>query len=110
LLLTTDGNFDTSFSGKDLLRTTLRAGNAGGSAFASSLPVSASLDARNQTSVTPGAALEAFPQAPTVLCRGTGPNVGPVAQGYTTDGILNLFGDAGSPLTDNLALAVGAGM
>jgi len=65
--------FDTSFSGKDLLRTTLRAGNAGGSAFASSLPFGVGLDARSQISVTPGTALEAFFQAPTVPGRDRAP-------------------------------------
>ena len=65
--------FDTSFSGKDLLRTTLRAGNAGGSAFASTLPASVGVDARSQFSVTPSTALEAFFQAPTVPGLDSGP-------------------------------------
>jgi len=65
--------FDTSFSGKDLLRTTLRAGNAGGSAFASSMPFGVGLDVRSQISVTPGTALEAFFQAPTVPGRDSAP-------------------------------------
>jgi len=91
--------FDTSFSGKDLLRTTLRAGNAGGSAFASSLPWGVGLGPGSQLSVTPGTALEAFFQAPTV------PGGGATAANNIV-GINRLFYQF--PLGANVTATVGA--
>jgi len=93
--------FDTSFSGKDLLRTTLRAGNAGGSAFASTLPASVGVDARSQFSVTPSTALEAFFQAPTV----PGLDSGPTAANNIV-GINRLFYQF--PLGGNVTVTFGA--
>jgi len=123
--------FDTSFTGKDLLRTTLRSGNAGSSAFGIG------------NSVTTMTAMEAFFQDPNF-----GPNapanaannvVGinrlfyqfPIGSNFTAtfgarvrqddmlamwpsvypaDSVLDLFTYAGSPITYALALGGGAGL
>jgi hypothetical protein len=109
-------NFDTSFTGKDLLRTTLRAGNADSSAFGFNNGVSTST------------ALEAFFQDPTIGVGGSADNIVginrlfyqfPVGSNFTAtfgarvrqddmlamwpsvypaDSILDLFTYAGSPV------------
>jgi hypothetical protein len=122
--------FDTSFTGKDLLRTTLRAGNADSSAFGFG------------NAVTTNTALEAFFQDP-VLNGGAGNSadniVGinrlfyqfPIGSNFTAtfgarvrqddmlamwpsvypaDSILDLFTYAGSPVTYALNLGAGAGI
>ena len=119
-------NFDTSFTGKDLLRTTLRAGNAGQSAFGTN-------------GVTGNTSLEAFFQDPTIAGASVDNIVGinrlfyqfPVGSNFTAtfgarvrqddmlamwpsvypaDSILDLFTYAGSPSTYALNLGAGAGL
>ena len=119
-------NLDTSFTGKDLLRTTLRAGTANGSAFYAG---------RFGGSVTPGTALETFFQEETANNNTVGINRlfyqfpigseftatfgGRVRQDdmlamwpsvYPADTVLDFFTYAGSPSTYNLALGAGAGL
>jgi hypothetical protein len=123
-------NFDTSFTGKDLLRTTLRAGNADSSAFGFNNGVSTST------------ALEAFFQDPVIGAGGGGSAdniVGinrlfyqfPIGSNFTAtfgarvrqddmlamwpsvypaDSILDLFTYAGSPVVYALNLGGGAGL
>ena len=122
-------NFDTSFTGKDLLRTTLRAGNADSSAFGFTNGVSTST------------ALEAFFQDPVITGNGGSADniVGinrlfyqfPIGSNFTAtfgarvrqddmlamwpsvypaDSILDLFTYAGSPVAYALNLGGGAGL
>jgi len=120
-------NFDTSFTGKDLLRTTLRAGNAGQSAFGFN------------NAVTTATSLETFFQDPTIP-GGTANNIVginrlfyqfPLGKSFTAtvgarvrqddmlamwpsvypaDSVLDLFTYAGSPVTYALNLGGGAGL
>ncbi|MEI8251667.1 MAG: iron uptake porin, partial [Synechococcus sp. ELA057] len=120
-------NFDTSFTGKDLLRTTLRAGNAGQSAFGFN------------NAVTTATALETFFQDPTIP-GGTANNIVginrlfyqfPLGKSFTAtvgarvrqddmlamwpsvypaDTVLDMFTYAGSPVTYALNLGGGAGL
>ena len=119
--------FDTSFTGKDLLRTTLRSGNAANSAFGFG------------NGVTTATAMEAFFQDPTIPGGDANNIVGinrlfyqfPIGSNFTAtfgarvrqddmlamwpsvypaDSILDLFTYAGSPVTYNLALGGGAGL
>jgi hypothetical protein len=119
-------NFDTSFTGSDLLRTTLRSGNFGGSSFGG-------------TNV-PGTTLETAFQESNNPVVGGSPNVVevnrlfyqfPIGSGFTAtvggrvrqddmlamwpsvypaDTILDLFTYAGSPATYSLNLGAGAGL
>ena len=122
-------NFDTSFTGKDLLRTTLRAGNADSSAFGFNNAIGTST------------ALEAFFQDPVLTTTGGSADniVGinrlfyqfPVGSNFTAtfgarvrqddmlamwpsvypaDSILDLFTYAGSPVAYALNLGAGAGL
>jgi len=122
-------NFDTSFTGKDLLRTTLRAGNADSSAFGFNNGVATST------------ALEAFFQDPVITTTGGSADniVGinrlfyqfPVGSNFTAtfgarvrqddmlamwpsvypaDTILDMFTYAGSPVVYALNLGGGAGL
>ncbi len=122
-------NFDTSFTGKDLLRTTLRAGNADSSAFGFN------------NGVTTATALEAFFQDPVITTTGGSADniVGinrlfyqfPIGSNFTAtfgarvrqddmlamwpsvypaDSILDLFTYAGSPVVYALNLGGGAGL
>jgi len=122
-------NFDTSFTGKDLLRTTLRAGNADSSAFGFN------------NGVTTATALEAFFQDPVIAGNGnTADNIVginrlfyqfPIGSNFTAtfgarvrqddmlamwpsvypaDTILDLFTYAGSPVAYALNLGGGAGL
>jgi len=119
--------FDTSFTGKDLLRTTLRSGNAGASAFGFG------------NGVTTATAMEAFFQDPVIPGGSANNIVGinrlfyqfPVGSNFTAtfgarvrqddmlamwpsvypaDSILDLFTYAGSPMTYSLNLGGGAGL
>jgi len=122
-------NFDTSFTGKDLLRTTLRAGNADSSTFGFN------------NGVTTATALEAFFQDPVITTTGGSADniVGinrlfyqfPIGSNFTAtfgarvrqddmlamwpsvypaDSILDLFTYAGSPVVYALNLGGGAGL
>jgi len=122
-------NFDTSFTGKDLLRTTLRAGNADNSAFGFN------------NGVTTATALEAFFQDPVISAAGGSADniVGinrlfyqfPIGSNFTAtfgarvrqddmlamwpsvypaDSVLDLFTYAGSPVVYALNLGGGAGL
>ena len=121
-------NFDTSFTGKDLLRTTLRAGNADTAAFGFT------------NGVTTSTAMEAFFQDPVIGVGGTADNIVginrlfyqfPIGSNFTAtfgarvrqddmlamwpsvypaDTVLDLFTYAGSPVTYALNLGAGAGL
>ena len=121
-------NFDTSFTGKDLLRTTLRAGNADTAAFGFT------------NGITTGTAMEAFFQDPVVGVGGSADNIVginrlfyqfPIGSNFTAtfgarvrqddmlamwpsvypaDTVLDLFTYAGSPVTYALNLGAGAGL
>ena len=119
--------FDTSFTGKDLLRTTLRSGNAAASAFGFA------------NGVTTGTAMEAFFQDPTIAGTAVNNVVGinrlfyqfPIGSNFTAtfgarvrqddmlavwpsaypaDTILDFFTYAGAPGTYTLNLGAGAGL
>jgi hypothetical protein len=121
-------NFDTSFTGKDLLRTRLRAGNFGSSAFGN-------VNANGQTIPTVGlnaleAGFEGAPGADTVMVNRlfyqfpigssfTATIGGRVRQddmlavwpsAYPADTILDIFTYAGAPGAYNLNLGGGAGL
>jgi hypothetical protein len=122
-------NFDTSFTGKDLLRTTLRAGNADSSTFGFNNGIATST------------ALEAFFQDPVISGEGgTADNIVginrlfyqfPIGSNFTAtfgarvrqddmlamwpsvypaDSVLDLFTYAGSPVAYALNLGAGAGL
>ena len=118
--------FDTSFTGKDLLRTTLRSANTGTSAFGLNAP---------GVQVTPGTAMEAFFQDSVAGNNTVGINrlfyQFPIGSNFTAtfgarvrqddmlamwpsvypaDSILDLFTYAGSPVVYNLTLGGGAGL
>ena len=122
-------NFDTSFTGKDLLRTTLRSGSANGSAFYAG-PYGGA--------ITSGTALESFFQEDGNAIGGNN-SVGinrlfyqfPIGSEFTatfggrvrqddmlamwpsvypSDTVLDVFTYAGSPVVYNLALGSGAGL
>jgi Carbohydrate-selective porin, OprB family/S-layer homology domain len=117
-------NFDTSFTGKDLLRTTLRAANADNSPFFGVGPTSLTgMEAFFDDTATPGnmnsvGINRLFYQFP-VGSNWTATFGARVRQDdmlamwpsvYPADTVLDLFTYAGSPQTYNLGLGAGAGL
>jgi len=113
-------NLDTSFTGKDLLRTTLRSGNAANSAFQNGIVPGTALetffqDTNNNNTVGINRLFYQFPLGSEFKATfgarvrqddmlAMWPSV------YPADSILDFFTYAGSPATYNLALGSGAGL
>jgi len=118
-------NFDTSFTGKDLLRTTLRAGNAANTAYANGILPNNGLEAFFQDTTIPGSNANnivginrLFYQFP-IGKSWTATVGGRVRQddmlamwpsAYPADTILDFFTYAGSPAAYSLNLGAGAGL
>ncbi|MBM5808649.1 MAG: porin [Cyanobacteria bacterium M_surface_9_m1_291] len=113
-------NFDTSFTGKDLLRTTLRAGNFGNSAFFGNPVALTNLEVAFQAATGPNVVeiTRLFYQFP-IGSGFTATFGGRVRQDdmlamwpsvYPADTILDFFTYAGSPQTYSLNLGAGAGL
>jgi hypothetical protein len=117
-------NFDTSFTGKDLLRTTLRAANADNSPFFGVGPTTLTgMEAFFDDTATPGnlnavGINRLFYQFP-IGSNWTATFGARVRQddmlamwpsAYPADTVLDLFTYAGSPQTYNLGLGAGAGL
>ncbi|MCS5706789.1 iron uptake porin [Synechococcus sp. FGCU-3] len=114
-------NFDTSFTGKDLLRTTLRAGNFGNTAYANGLLPNNSLEVAFQESEAGSNIVginRLFYQFPvgkdfTVTVGGRVRQDDMLAMwpsAYPADTVLDFFTYAGSPAAYSLNLGAGAGI
>ena len=113
-------NFDTSFTGKDLLRTTLRAGNFANTAFGGGLPNNALEVAFQESEAGPNLVgiNRLFYQFPvgsdfTVTVGGRVRQDDMLAMwpsAYPADTVLDFFTYAGSPAAYSLNLGSGAGL
>ena len=114
-------NFDTSFTGKDLLRTTLRSGNFGNTAYGNGVLPNNSLEVAFQESEASGnivAINRLFYQFPmgdklTVTFGGRVRQDDMLAMwpsAYPADTVLDVFTYAGSPGAYSLNLGAGAGV
>ncbi len=114
-------NFDTSFTGKDLLRTTLRAGNFGNTAYANGVLPNNSLEVAFQESEAGSNIVginRLFYQFPvgsdfTVTVGGRVRQDDMLAMwpsAYPADTVLDVFTYAGSPAAYSLNLGAGAGI
>jgi hypothetical protein len=114
-------NFDTSFTGKDLLRTTLRAGNFGATAYGNSVLPNNSLEVAFQEGEAASNIVginRLFYQFPmgdklTVTVGGRVRQDDMLAMWpsvYPADTVLDVFTYAGSPGAYSLALGAGAGV